>query len=226
MHRMRQFRARHRASYATESGSTLASDDGRGSRAPTHQKVGRMNLARNNHPWMDKSPQLTCQLSSQLSSWYLFFSGVCPLAVEDELCWCLDGGRGEKIAEIGMEVCEAFRMRALLLPAPRVDGGPDSDLTDVGRPPRIGVEGNRCGLDSFDSERRIFLRGKADGTVQPHQGDDSRQLNHALTISQTATSTFVVGLRIVLRLTLPSNSVGHMLIELRRNMECAQLCCR
>ena len=125
-----------------------------------------------------------------------------------------------------MEVCEAFRMRALLLPAPRVDGGPDPDRTDIGLLPRNGVEGNRCGLDSFDSERRIFLRGKADGTVQRHQDDDGQQLNHALTISQTATSTFVVGLGLILRLTLPSNGVGHMLIELWRNVEGTQLCCR
>jgi len=63
------------------------------------------------------------------------------------------------MADIGMEVCEAFRIRALLLPAPRVDGGPDPDRTDVGRPPRNDAEANRCGLDSFDPERRIFLRG-------------------------------------------------------------------
>src|SRR5258708_37560594 len=108
---------------------------------------------------MGISFRLICQLSSQLSSWYLFFSGLCPLVVEDELCWCLDGGRGEMIADIGMEVCEAFRMRALLLPPPKVDGGPDPDRTDTGRPPRKDVEPNRWGLDSFEPERRIFLRG-------------------------------------------------------------------
>ena len=63
------------------------------------------------------------------------------------------------IADIGMEVCEAFRMRALLLPPPTVNGGPDPDRTDIGLLPRKEVEPNLCGLDSFDSEWRIFLRG-------------------------------------------------------------------